>query len=65
MNKVCSLAEKDTVGTIWGYMNMDFIVHNNIVINAKFSEFADCMVIIQKNEIHAKVFEVKCHDACT
>lgn len=53
MNKVCSLAEKDTVGTVWGYLNMDFIVHNNIVINAKFSEFADCMVIIQKNVIYS------------
>ena len=28
---------------------MDFIVHNNIVINAKFSEPADCIVVIQNN----------------
>lgn len=28
---------------------MDFIVHNNIVINAKFSELADCIVVIQNN----------------
>lgn len=27
---------------------MDFIVHN-IVINAKFSELADCIVVIQNN----------------
>lgn len=28
---------------------MDFIVHNNIVINVKFSELADCIVVIQNN----------------
>lgn len=48
---------------------MDFIVHNNIVINAKFSELADCIVVIQNNvsvlKIHARILEVKCHDAYT
>lgn len=48
---------------------MDFIVHNNIVINAKFSELADCIVVIQSNisvlKIHARILEVKCHDAYT